>query len=220
MVDQQGEDARANSLHVAQRIQAGQIVADHACIRRLVGAALIGMALCRPQHRPQARPAQQRHAPHRRRRFECRSFMTVATMRLPRWRVPCSFSAKQQRMRPPPAKKEIEQVRTSDAPPTISQGWDAEVSKARCPMSYKPSIAPSKAMDSSARDMADNASRHQEQAIATAAASERGDPNVETVAAAAEEIAQSIEHIAARVANRLRVARQASDEAQAITERG
>jgi methyl-accepting chemotaxis protein len=74
-----------------------------------------------------------------------------------------------------------------------------------------------KAMDSSARDMAENATYNQEQSLATAAAAEKATVNVETVAAAAEEIAQSIEHIAGRVAESASVARQAAGEAQAIT---
>ncbi len=74
------------------------------------------------------------------------------------------------------------------------------------------------AMDSSARDMAHSATRNQEQALATAAASEQATSNVGIVATAAEEIAQSIEHIAARVANSATVASQASGEAKAITE--
>jgi methyl-accepting chemotaxis protein len=74
------------------------------------------------------------------------------------------------------------------------------------------------AMDSSARDMANSASRNQEQALATAAASEQATANVGIVATAAEEIAQSIEHIATRVAGSATVASQASGEAKAITE--
>ncbi len=74
-----------------------------------------------------------------------------------------------------------------------------------------------KAMDNSAHDMADYATRNQQQAITTAAASEQATTNVETVATAAEEMAQSIEHIAARVAESASVARQATSEAQAIT---
>jgi methyl-accepting chemotaxis protein len=74
------------------------------------------------------------------------------------------------------------------------------------------------AMDSSARDMANNATRNQEQALATAAASEQATANVGIVATAAEEIAQSIEHITARVANSATVASQATDEAKAITD--
>ena len=74
------------------------------------------------------------------------------------------------------------------------------------------------AMDGSAREMANSATRNQEQALATAAASEQATANVSIVATAAEEIAQSIEHIAARVANSATVATQATDEAKAITE--
>jgi methyl-accepting chemotaxis protein len=72
-------------------------------------------------------------------------------------------------------------------------------------------------MDISARDMAESASRNQEQALATAAASEQATVNVETVASAAEEIARSIEHIASRVADSATVARQATSEAEAVT---
>jgi methyl-accepting chemotaxis protein len=74
------------------------------------------------------------------------------------------------------------------------------------------------AMDGSARDMAQSAASNQEQALATAAASEQATANVGIVATAAEEIAQSIEHIATRVANSATVASQATDEAKAITE--
>jgi methyl-accepting chemotaxis protein len=74
------------------------------------------------------------------------------------------------------------------------------------------------AMDTSARDMANSATRNQEQALATAAASEQATTNVGIVATAAEEIAQSIEHIAARVANSATVASQATSEAKAITD--
>ncbi len=74
------------------------------------------------------------------------------------------------------------------------------------------------AMDSSARDMANSATRNQEQALATAAASEQATTNVGIVATAAEEIAQSIEHIATRVANSATIASQATGEAKAITD--
>ncbi|HEY6024770.1 MAG TPA: methyl-accepting chemotaxis protein [Pseudolabrys sp.] len=74
------------------------------------------------------------------------------------------------------------------------------------------------AMDGSARDMAQSATSNQEQALATAAASEEATMNVGIVATAAEEIAQSIEHIATRVANSATVATQATDEAKAITD--
>src|SRR5262249_61427303 len=53
---------------------------------------------------------------------------------------------------------------------------------------------------------------------ATGAASEQATANVGVVATAAEEIAQSIEHIAGRVANSATVATQASGEAKAITD--
>ncbi len=73
------------------------------------------------------------------------------------------------------------------------------------------------AMDISGRDMAASANRNQGQALATAAASEETMANVETVAGSAEELAHSIEHITARVADFAAMARQATSEAQAIT---
>lgn len=73
------------------------------------------------------------------------------------------------------------------------------------------------AMESSAREMTNSAARNQEQALATAAASEQATTNVGIVATGAEEIATSIEHIAARVANSATVATQATNEAKAIT---
>src|SRR5262245_66391235 len=60
--------------------------------------------------------------------------------------------------------------------------------------------------------------RNQDQALATASASEQATTNVGIVAKAAEEIAQSIEHIATRVANSATVASQATGEAKAITD--
>ncbi len=75
----------------------------------------------------------------------------------------------------------------------------------------------SKAMDVSARAMAESAAHNQEQAVGAAAASEEATTNVENVATAAEEIAQSIEHISGRVSESANVARQAAGEAQAVT---
>jgi methyl-accepting chemotaxis protein len=65
--------------------------------------------------------------------------------------------------------------------------------------------------------MADSANRNQEQALATAAASEEATSNVESVAYGAEEIARSIEHITERVANSATATSQAAQEAKAIT---
>ncbi len=75
-----------------------------------------------------------------------------------------------------------------------------------------------KAMDNSATSMANTAGRNQEQALATAAASQQATANVESVATGAEEIARSIEHIAERVANSAIIASQAADQARAITD--
>ncbi len=75
----------------------------------------------------------------------------------------------------------------------------------------------SKAMDTSARTMAEIASRNQSQALTTATASEEATSNVQNVAMAAEELAQSIEHIAAQVRGSAEAARQAADETQGIT---
>ncbi len=75
----------------------------------------------------------------------------------------------------------------------------------------------SKAMDTSARTMAESASRNQSQAVTTATASEEATSNVQNVAMAAEELAQSIEHIAAQVRGSAATARQAAGETQEIT---
>ena len=112
--------------------------------------------------------------------------------------------------------KEAEQARTLEARRKLvaaaTQSFESAVSNIVQTLDRA-----ANAMDSSARDMAENAARNQEQALATAAASEQATTNVETVATAAEEIARSIEHIATRVAESATVARQATSEAQAIT---
>lgn len=72
------------------------------------------------------------------------------------------------------------------------------------------------AMDGSARDMGTSASLNQRESLLAAAASESATSNVETVAAAAEEIAHSIEHIVAQVSESATIARQATGEAQTI----
>jgi methyl-accepting chemotaxis protein len=73
-------------------------------------------------------------------------------------------------------------------------------------------------MDRAARAMADSADHNQEQAIATATASEQATANVGTVAMAAEEIAKSVEHISNEVVNSATIARQAAGQAEAITD--
>lgn len=73
-------------------------------------------------------------------------------------------------------------------------------------------------MDRAARAMAESADHNQDQAAATAAASEQATANVGTVATAAEEIAQSVEHISNEVSNSATIARQAAGQAEAITD--
>lgn len=72
-------------------------------------------------------------------------------------------------------------------------------------------------MDRAARAMAESADHNQEQAIATAAASQQATANVGTVAMAAEEIAKSVEHISNEVGNSATIARQAASQAEDIT---
>jgi methyl-accepting chemotaxis protein len=111
---------------------------------------------------------------------------------------------------------EIEQARTSEARRKMveaaTQSFELAISNVVQTLDRA-----AKAMDGSARDMADSANHNQAQALAAAGASEQATTNVEIVATAAEEIAKSIEHIAARVADSATVARQATSEAQAIT---
>jgi methyl-accepting chemotaxis protein len=111
---------------------------------------------------------------------------------------------------------EIEQARTSESRrqsiETATRSFELAISQVVTTLDRA-----AKAMDVSAREMADSAGRNQAQAQATAEASQQATANVEIVATAAEEIAQSIEHIAARVADSANVARQATSEAKAIT---
>jgi methyl-accepting chemotaxis protein len=72
-------------------------------------------------------------------------------------------------------------------------------------------------MDASARALTQSASRNQGQALSTAAASEEATTNVESVAAASDRIAQSVEHISFQVRDSASVARQAASEAEAVT---
>lgn len=114
-------------------------------------------------------------------------------------------------------RKESEQTRTLESRRQLVEAATQEFERAVSNI-VKTLDHAAAAMDSSARDMANNATRNQEQALATAAASEQATANVGIVATAAEEIAQSIEHITARVANSATVASQATDEAKAITD--
>jgi methyl-accepting chemotaxis protein len=114
-------------------------------------------------------------------------------------------------------RKESEQTRTLESRRQLVEAATREFEKAVANIAQTLDRAAG-AMDSSAREMASSATRNQEQALATAAASEQATANVGIVATAAEEIAQSIEHIAARVANSANIATQATDDAKAITE--
>jgi methyl-accepting chemotaxis protein len=114
-------------------------------------------------------------------------------------------------------RKESEQTRTLESRRQLVEAATQEFERAVSNIAKTLDRAAA-AMDSSARDMANSATRNQEQALTTAAASEQATANVGIVATAAEEIAQSIEHIAARVANSATVASQATDEAKAITD--
>jgi methyl-accepting chemotaxis protein len=75
----------------------------------------------------------------------------------------------------------------------------------------------SQAMDASARSMADTAKRNQNQATATASASEEATRNVSDVAAAAEEMAKAIEAIGVQMSESAAMARQATGETQTVT---
>ena len=114
-------------------------------------------------------------------------------------------------------RKESEQTRTLESRRRLVETATHEFERAVSDIAKTLDRAAA-AMDSSARDMANSATRNQEQALATAAASEQATTNVGIVATAAEEIAQSIEHIAARVANSATIASQATGEAKAITD--
>ncbi|MGA7310060.1 MAG: methyl-accepting chemotaxis protein [Pseudolabrys sp.] len=114
-------------------------------------------------------------------------------------------------------RKESEQTRTLESRRQLVENATQEFEQAVSNI-VKTLDRAAAAMDTSARDMANSATRNQEQALATAAASEQATANVGIVATAAEEIAQSIEHIAARVANSATIAGQATSEARAITD--
>ena len=114
-------------------------------------------------------------------------------------------------------RKESEQTRTLESRRQLVETATHEFERAVSDIAKTLDRAAA-AMNSSARDMANSATRNQEQALATAAASEQATTNVGIVATAAEEIAQSIEHIAARVANSATIASQATGEAKAITD--
>jgi len=74
----------------------------------------------------------------------------------------------------------------------------------------------SQTMDQCARIMAETAKYNQTQASATASASEEATANVDNVAMAADEIAQSVEQISNQARCSASIARQASDETKTI----
>jgi methyl-accepting chemotaxis protein len=75
----------------------------------------------------------------------------------------------------------------------------------------------SKDMKDSASIMIMSASNNQTHAVATAAASTEATTNVENLAAAAEEIARSVNHISLQVRDSAAVARQAAGDAKVVT---
>ncbi|HEY5215764.1 MAG TPA: methyl-accepting chemotaxis protein [Pseudolabrys sp.] len=215
LVDQQGEAAQEDSQRAAQQIRAGKILLIVLAIAAIVGAALIAwlyvgrsiarrLGLLSDAMRRIADGDLNVHIQDSRRDEIADMARALQFFR----QATADAAAGRQ--------KEIEQANTSEARRQLiesaTQSFEFAVSNVVQTLDRA-----AKAMDSSARDMADSASRNQEQALATAAASQQATTNVEIVATAAEEIAQSIEHITARVADSATVARQATSEAQAIT---
>ena len=176
-----------------------------------------GMALCRPQRCPAPWLPQRRHAAHRRWRPQCRYSRRSQRRNRGHGTRSSSFSVRQPRKRRTPDAKRANRPARSNRAGSIVEAATQEFERAVSNI-VKTLDRAAAAMDSSARDMANSAARNQEQALATAAASEQATANVGIVATAAEEIAQSIEHIVARVANSATVASQATDEAKAITD--
>jgi methyl-accepting chemotaxis protein len=215
LVDEQGEIARKNSIDTTRQIYAGQVLLIALALSASIGAGLIawlyvGRNIVR--RLDLLSDAMRRIADgdlevyiHDNRRDEIADM--ARALQFFRQATADAAAGRQ---------KEIEQARTSDVRRQVvdaaTQSFELAVSNVAQTLDRA-----AKVMDSSARDMADSANRNQEQALATAAASEQATANVEIVATAAEEIAQSIELIAARVADSATVARQATSEAQAIT---
>jgi methyl-accepting chemotaxis protein len=216
LVEQQGHNAQENSLRAAHQIRAGQILLIVLAIAAIIGAALIAwlyvgrniarrLGLLSDAMRRITDGDLSVHIQDNR-------YDEIADMAraLQFFRQATADAAAGRQ-------KEIEQARTSEARRQLveaaTQSFELTVSNVVQTLDRA-----AMAMDGSARKMAESASHNQQQALATAAASEQATANVEIVAGAAEEIAQSIEHIAARVAESATVARQATNEAQAITD--
>lgn len=214
LVEQQGLGAQKNAQHATQQIRAGQILLIFLTIAAVVGAALlawlyVGRSIA---HRLGLLSAAMRRIADGDLsvRIDDNRHDEIADMAraLQIFRqATADASAGRQ--------KEIEQAKSLESRrqvvETATQSFEMAVSNV-----IRTLDRAAKAMDSSARDMANNATHNQEQALATAAASEQATVNVEIVATATEEIARSIEHIAARVAESAIVAAQATSEAQAI----
>ena len=215
LVDQQGRNASENALYAGQRIRAGETLLIVLAFVALIGAALIAwlyvgrniarrLALLSDAMRRIADGDLTVHVQDDRRdeiadMARALQFFRQATADAAAAREKETTQAEKLESR----RKLVE---------TATQSFEHAVASVVQTLDRA-----AKAMDSSARDMAENATYNQEQSLATAAAAEKATVNVETVAAAAEEIAQSIEHIAGRVAESATVARQAAGEAQAIT---
>ncbi len=215
LVDQQGQTAQENSLQAAHQIRAGRILLIVLAFAAIIGAALIAWLYV---GRNIARRLGLLSDAMRRiadgdldvqiqdgRRDEIADM--ARALQFFRQATADAAAARQ---------KEIEQAGTLESRRQLVEAATQSFERAVSNVVQTLDRA-AMAMDTSARDMADSAHRNQEQALATAAASEQATTNVEIVATAAEEIARSIEHIAARVADSATVARQATSEAQAIT---
>ena len=114
-------------------------------------------------------------------------------------------------------RKESEQTRTLGSAPTARRDRDAGIRAGR--VQYRSDTRSCGPRDGHVRARNGEQRRPKSEAGARdRGSSEQATTNVSIVATAAEEIAQSIEHIAARVANSANVASQATDEAKAITE--
>jgi methyl-accepting chemotaxis protein len=215
LVDEQGEVANHLSLHAEQQIRTGQVLLIVLGLVAIIGAALIGWLYVGRNiaHRLGVLSDAMRRiadgdlgATIEDNRHDEIADMARA-LQFFRQATVDAASGRQ---------KEIEQARTAEYRRQLVDGATQSFELAVSNVVQTLDRAAS-AMDGSARDMADSADRNQQQAISAAAASEQATSNVEIVATAAEEIARSIEHIAARVAESATVARQATDEAQAIT---
>jgi methyl-accepting chemotaxis protein len=215
LVDQQGKNAQKNSLQAAHQIRTGQILLIVLAFAAIIGAALIawlyvGRNIARRLgllSNAMRRIADGDLNVHIQDNRSDEIADMARALQFFRQATADATAARQ---------KEIEQAGTLEQRRQLVEAATQSFERAVSGVVQTLDRA-AEAMDSSARDMADSASRNQEQALATAAASEQATANVEIVATAAEEIAQSIEHIAARVADSATVARQATGEAQAIT---